>query len=423
MRIFYITLTVFLMLVISLPSHAERFLRSPLRCADTNNPCAFPYTQDVYTPGIINSVLDHSLIKNPATGNWPYGKKLSNGGGDGIIYAFNGEQAVGTLLSSDQTCVYGRLWIKPTLSSPDNTALVNGSRCGINYASYDEHPGYDYRASYGVPIRAAAPGVVVAGRCILNGIDSCIKWGYVGIDHGNGYITQYGHMSAVYVSAGNAIAEGQIIGLVGHTGLTSGDHLHFEVLRNHDAEHTPTASNTIVVDPYGWSGTGVDPLVNASYSDPRYKTFGIVNTVLWADRCDLLNMSDSPGSGVGVPYDVFSVYKSVLLKARCDNTSVRFQIGTGLSTQYIFNSGYEWRNNAWHKITYTGEIQDGNWLVGNAEAIRARTLNDLQKQSYFLAYVCTKIDGVWKCGCRDRTCSTSYWQMQSFQQNFVKRWP
>jgi murein DD-endopeptidase MepM/ murein hydrolase activator NlpD len=58
-------------------------------------------------------------------------------------------------------------------------------------------------------------------------------WGsygiYVEIDHGNGFHTIYGHMSSVVVKTGQAVTQGQLIGLMGATGRASGPHLHFEI--------------------------------------------------------------------------------------------------------------------------------------------------------------------------------------------------
>ena len=84
------------------------------------------------------------------------------------------------------------------------------------------HTGVDLRAPYGTPIHATAAGTVVsAGQ---NG-------GYglmVGIDHGNGIETLYGHMSRILVSAGQKVEAGDVIGSVGSSGRSTGAHLHYE---------------------------------------------------------------------------------------------------------------------------------------------------------------------------------------------------
>ena len=86
------------------------------------------------------------------------------------------------------------------------------------------HPGLDYRARTGSPAVSTADGIVgMAGR---NG-----GFGYmVEIDHGNGFKTRYAHLSKVLVHRGQKVKRGEIIGLVGNTGHSTGSHLHYEVL-------------------------------------------------------------------------------------------------------------------------------------------------------------------------------------------------
>jgi murein DD-endopeptidase MepM/ murein hydrolase activator NlpD len=84
------------------------------------------------------------------------------------------------------------------------------------------HPGMDIANDVGTPEVAADAGTVVFAGWGSYGI-------YVEIDHGNGFHTIYGHMSAVMVKTGQAVAQGQLIGLMGATGRASGPHLHFEI--------------------------------------------------------------------------------------------------------------------------------------------------------------------------------------------------
>lgn len=90
------------------------------------------------------------------------------------------------------------------------------------------HTGVDWAAPPGTPILAAGSGTIEeAGRKGYNG-------NYVRIRHANGYQTAYSHMSriAAGAEAGVKVKQGQIIGYVGSTGLSSGPHLHYEVLVN-----------------------------------------------------------------------------------------------------------------------------------------------------------------------------------------------
>jgi len=85
------------------------------------------------------------------------------------------------------------------------------------------HPGADVKASVGTEVHAAAAGRVVrAGDC--GGYGNCIV-----IDHGDSVATLYGHLSQVDVSVGDQVANGDVIGLAGSTGWSTGAHLHFEV--------------------------------------------------------------------------------------------------------------------------------------------------------------------------------------------------
>ena len=85
------------------------------------------------------------------------------------------------------------------------------------------HPGLDFDATSGTPIEAAAAGVVVmAGDC--GGYGNCVV-----IDHGTSVATLYGHQSEVLTQVGDHVEAGQVIGLVGSTGMSTGPHLHFEL--------------------------------------------------------------------------------------------------------------------------------------------------------------------------------------------------
>jgi len=85
------------------------------------------------------------------------------------------------------------------------------------------HTGIDYRAPRGTIVHAAASGIIT---------EAAYDGGYgntVRIDHKNGYITTYAHLSNMTVIPGEAVTKGDTIGNVGATGKTTGSHLHYEI--------------------------------------------------------------------------------------------------------------------------------------------------------------------------------------------------
>lgn len=98
----------------------------------------------------------------------------------------------------------------------------------------------------GTPVLAAASGAVRLAAA-TGGYGNMVE-----IDHGRGLRTRYAHLSRMLVSSGEWVEAGQIIALVGSTGRSTGNHLHFEVRRN-----------GMAVDPLlhiGSASTGIDPL-------------------------------------------------------------------------------------------------------------------------------------------------------------------
>ena len=129
-------------------------------------------------------------------------------------------QQNGTTIVSES----GYMWPLPgwySISSPF------GYRINPVSGRAQNHGGIDIPASGGTPILAAKSGQVITS---VYGSGSYWSYGnYVVIDHGNGNSTLYAHMSSRAVSEGQMVTQGQVIGYVGTTGNSTGNHLHLEI--------------------------------------------------------------------------------------------------------------------------------------------------------------------------------------------------
>jgi murein DD-endopeptidase MepM/ murein hydrolase activator NlpD len=114
------------------------------------------------------------------------------------------------------------------LDSPSNGRLSSnfGLRRVLNGQERAPHAGLDVAVPTGTPVRAAAPGRVInTGGYFYAG-------NTVFVDHGQGFITIYLHLSRIDVKEGDVVERGANLGAVGATGLVTGPHLHWGVLLN-----------------------------------------------------------------------------------------------------------------------------------------------------------------------------------------------
>jgi murein DD-endopeptidase MepM/ murein hydrolase activator NlpD len=98
------------------------------------------------------------------------------------------------------------------------------------------HSGHDYGADEGVPIYAPITGTVALAEPLQ------VRGHAVIIDHGLGVFTGFWHLSQIDVSAGQIVGKGELVGLVGNTGLSTGPHLHWEM-----------RVGNVPVDPLQWT--------------------------------------------------------------------------------------------------------------------------------------------------------------------------
>ena len=103
--------------------------------------------------------------------------------------------------------------------SPTNSLAISG------YDYSPSHLGIDLAATEGTPIYAAAAGIVTMAQ----GGDNYGYGNVIQIDHGNGFVTLYAHLSQINVSRCEIVGAGSLIGLAGATGHAEGAHLHFEI--------------------------------------------------------------------------------------------------------------------------------------------------------------------------------------------------
>jgi murein DD-endopeptidase MepM/ murein hydrolase activator NlpD len=152
---------------------------------------------------------------------------------------------------SGRVCRYDGVVASARVGGPDPGFTAGYAQTpGLqDYLYYSGHDGYDYGLYY-EPIAAAAPGRVILAGWLVPGCHTCLSGLTVEIDHGNGLMSFYGHMSRISVAKGQSVARGQVLGISGMTGTATGPHLHFGIYHMNGGGP---------VDPYGWSGAGADP--------------------------------------------------------------------------------------------------------------------------------------------------------------------
>ncbi len=124
-----------------------------------------------------------------------------------------------------------RLWDEKGFQMPILSSQLTspfGAFRNFNGILQTRHTGWDIRTTLGIPVMASADGVVAfAGRLDIRG-------NLVVLDHGFGVYSTYSHLSQIHVTRGQTIVKGQIIGVTGDTGRSSGPHFHWEVAVNGD---------------------------------------------------------------------------------------------------------------------------------------------------------------------------------------------
>jgi murein DD-endopeptidase MepM/ murein hydrolase activator NlpD len=228
----------------------------------------------------------------------------SQGGSGGAI------DSVGT---GGMTDTRGTLKLVHPVNGPITTKYgqVTDSN-GVALWGGNPHKAIDYGVPVGTPVQAAASGTV---KQVGSGSGDRSYGIYIEIDHGNGYSTLYAHLSSVQVSVGQAVTQGQVIGLSGQTGYATGPHLHFEA-RHNGAKINPANL-----------GLGGSAAVVAGTSTSAANTSGVMAiSGEVGTSANIITTSSTSGANVPQAYRGASV----------GGASVAVSGGSGLAT----NTGY-----------------------------------------------------------------------------------
>jgi hypothetical protein len=107
------------------------------------------------------------------------------------------------------------------------------------------HYGIDFTGDIGTPIHVTGDGVIIQAEYSFDGYGKNVV-----VDHGFGYKTRYAHMSKIAVKVGEKVKRGQIVGLLGNTGRSTGPHLHYEVLLRNSSIDPLNYFNDITMEDY-----------------------------------------------------------------------------------------------------------------------------------------------------------------------------
>ncbi len=121
------------------------------------------------------------------------------------------------------TLWWSTVFTRPIASQYETTSPFGTRRSYNGGPTTSYHAGQDFGAPEGVPILAPAPGTVALAAGLQ------VRGNAVLLDHGRGIYSGYWHLSEIYVTTGQQVQAGDVLGLVGTTGLSTGAHLHWEL--------------------------------------------------------------------------------------------------------------------------------------------------------------------------------------------------
>jgi murein DD-endopeptidase MepM/ murein hydrolase activator NlpD len=206
------------------------------------------FAQDIRQGDEFDVIYEQKVVNGKAVGNGPIlSARFTNRGKTYTAVRYTNKQGNSSYYTAD-----GNSMRKAFIRTPVDFARISSKfSMGRKHQILNKiraHKGVDYAAPRGTPIKAAGDGkVLLAGR----------RGGYgntVIIQHGNTYRTLYGHMQgfAKGVKTGGTVKQGQVIGYIGTTGLSTGPHLHYEF-----------QVNGVHVDPLGQKLPMADPIAKS----------------------------------------------------------------------------------------------------------------------------------------------------------------
>ncbi|WP_024616714.1 peptidoglycan DD-metalloendopeptidase family protein [Pseudomonas kilonensis] len=203
------------------------------------------FAQDIRQGDEFDIIYEQKVVNGKSVGNGPIlSARFTNRGKTYTAVRYTNKQGNSSYYTAD-----GNSMRKAFIRTPVDFARISSKfSAGRKHPILNKiraHKGVDYAAPRGTPIKSAGDGkVLLAGR----------RGGYgntVIIQHGNTYRTLYGHMQgfAKGVKTGGTVKQGQVIGYIGTTGLSTGPHLHYEF-----------QVNGVHVDPLGQKLPMADPI-------------------------------------------------------------------------------------------------------------------------------------------------------------------
>lgn len=125
--------------------------------------------------------------------------------------------------------IFTELPLSPPLKGDFRISSPYGYRIHPLSGEKKFHSGVDLAVELATPVYSAGSGTIIfAGR--KGGYGRCVI-----VQHSYGYTSIYAHLSAYYTQKGEKVQQGQVIGFVGSTGKSTGNHLHFEIRKNNRA--------------------------------------------------------------------------------------------------------------------------------------------------------------------------------------------